>query len=273
MKILARVKVNPADLVRNLFVRQVLDQDHVLVLAELIENGVEMNDKIKVVKLEDNKYGIVDGRHRAEAYEFVGVKEITVEPVEFEDEAEMISYAYRANTGGSKPPTSADTEHTISLLLERGEATHKRIGELLGLPVTIARKYVNSIKSKIERQKLQKAVAAVVEGGLSAAKAAENYEVDVEKVKEALSGKKRKVRNGVGEIHKELTSAFKSHSLKNAALSKKLIEMYEDGDVTEKQVREILKHISQLQKRSERSMADWNARFEAKISGLGKDAK
>lgn len=250
--------VKLADLKANLFVRRELNQEHALYLAELIETGVEMNDPIEITE----DLMVVDGRHRKEAFELNNVAEVKVRVLEFENEAEMIAYAYKANTGGSLPPSQSDTEHTVVVLLERGESK-KRIGELLGLPAGLARKYVNQIESKANRAKVQRAVAAVVEGGLSAVKAAEQYGADLEKVKEALSPKKKGKANGIAEARRNLTRLFRSVSQKHSHLIRSLLDKYEDGDVTEKQVREVIDHLESLQKQSARSVADWRKRFDA----------
>lgn len=245
------------DLKLNLFVRQALNQDHALFLAELVENGVRL-PPIKITR----ERVVIDGRHRIEAHELNGRTEIVAEIVEIDDETDLIAEAYKANIGGSLPPTPQDTEHTIMLLLERGEPM-KRIGDLLGLPAGMARNYINSVKSKASRQKLMKAAASITEGGLTVAKAAEQYEVDPDKLKEILSGHKRKHSQGVSEIQRGLTRTYKSLSSRNAALIRGLLEKYEDGDVTERQVRDIFTHIEQLQKRSTRSVSDWKKRYES----------
>ncbi|KKT24670.1 MAG: hypothetical protein UW07_C0010G0027 [Candidatus Nomurabacteria bacterium GW2011_GWF2_43_8] len=236
------------DLKLNLFVRQALNQDHALFLGELLENGVNL-PPIRITR----KREVIDGRHRIEAYELNNRTEIEAEIVDIETESELIAEAYRANIGGSLPPTTQDTEHTIMLLLERGE-TMKRIGELLGLPAGMARKYINSVKSKISRQKLMKAAAAITD----------------EKLKEVLSGHRRKQKQGVAEVQRGLTKTYKSLGSKNAALIRSLLEKYEDGDVTERQVRDIFAHIERLQKRSARAVSDWKKRFG---SMNGKTAK
>lgn len=256
------------DLQVNLFVRRELDQDHVLYLAELIENGVEMNDPIEVTE----DLTMVNGRHRKEAFELNGVTEVKVRILEFENETEMIAYAYKANTGGSLPPSQHDTEHTVMVLLERGEAK-KRIGELLGLPPNMARRYINEIQSKANRAQLQRAVAAVTDGGLTVPKAAEQYGVEIEKLKEALSGKKKGKTNGISDAQRRLTTLFRSVSQRHAHLIRGLFEKYEDGDVTEKQVREVLAHLEKLQQQSARTVSDWRKRFDAITGKIKADKK
>lgn len=252
------------DLVVNKFVRKELNQDHALILAGLIEEGVEMKDMIEVTDFDGTMNVVVDGRHRKEGFELAGVKEVKVRVVEFDSEIEMISYAYKANTGGSLPPTQGDTEHTIMLLLDKGEA-RKRIGELLGLPAGLARKYIAQVQSKQDRQKVQRAAVAVREGGMTPVKAAEAHGVELDKLKVALGGHKRESKNGIAEAHRNLTKLYRSSSSKNAALLRGLIEKLDDGDVTPKQVRDVFTHIKDLQKASARSVADWEKRFSALV--------
>jgi ParB-like chromosome segregation protein Spo0J len=246
------------DLHMNLFVRESLNQDHALFLAELIQNKV----KLPPIKVTPDLV-VIDGRHRIEAHELNDLTQIEVEVLELTDEIRLISEAYKSNIGGSLPPTTQDTEHTVMLLLERRE-TKKRIGELLNLPAGMARKYVNSVESKIARQKLRGAVEAVTDGGLTVPKAAEQHGVDTNKLKEALSGHKKKNKWGVAEVQRNLTSRFRSEGQKNARLIMSLIEKYEDGDVSEKQVKDIFTHIEKLQQQSTRSVVQWKKRFNGK---------
>ena len=262
------MKVKISDLKKILFVRIGLNQDHALQLADLVENGVELSP-IKITK--DGV--VVDGRHRIEAHELCQKTEIEAEIVEVVGgEAGLLAAGFKYNFGGSLPPTTADTEHTIQLLLDCG-ASKKAVADMLGLPVSLTRKYIAQIESKIKRQKLQRAVTAVTEGGLTAAQAAEKHGVEPESLKETLSGHRKKAkREGIEEIQRSLTTTHKSLSQKNAALIRDLLIKFEDGDVTAKQVREVLVHIEGLQKRSASSVADWRKRFEAKLGG-GKGSK
>ncbi len=263
VKILRTVKVKLADIKVNLFVRKELDVDHVMYLAELIEAGVKMNSRMMVTE----DLLLVEGRHRKAAFELARSTEEEVDIVRKMDDIELISEAYRANTGGSKPPTIADTEHTIMLLLDKGESM-KSIGDLLGLPASLARKYATEVKSRMTRAKYQRAVDSIAEGGLTVAKASELHGVDAEKLREVLSGQKRKVKqNGISDLHRSLTNLYRGIGQKNASAMRKLIDKYEDGDVSKKQVDEIFDHIDQLMKRSSKSASEWRTRFNATVTG------
>lgn len=252
------VAVSISDLDIAFYARKALDQDRVIYFWELLESGEEL-DPIDITTSKK----VIDGRHRIEASVIAGRADIQAcYQDDIKSEVELIGKAYRANTGGALPPTKQDTEYVISLLLQRNETT-KKIGELLGLPASMARKYVNEVKSKMGRAKLKEAVESVTEGGLTAAKAAEKHSVDLGRLKEMLSGKRKTAKNGVTEIQRNLTSTYRSHSLKNATLMRSLIAMYEDGDVSAKQVNDIIAHVKSLQERATRVVNDWACRFEA----------
>lgn len=254
-----RIEIWPrSEIKENLFVRTQLNPDHVLYLAGLIENGVKL-PPIKITR----EGVIIDGRHRFDAYNYITKPpaELECEVVEVEDEADMISKAYLANVGGSLPPTTNDTEHTIKLLLERNEP-QKNIAALLGLPLSLAKKYVQNVSSKISRQKMQHAMAAVGEENMTIAQAAEKFGVDFEKLKNVVTGRRRKSKKGLADLQSEVTRIFKSKNSKTAAILKKLSEMFEDGDVTPKDVDEILEHIQNLNGRAGRIVEDWKNRFQ-----------
>lgn len=239
----------------NLFVRTALNDDHAIMLAQLLQNGVEL----PAIKITPDGT-IIDGRHRLEAHDTCGHKEIACEVVEVKDEIEMISLAFQANLGGSLPPSTQDTEHTIKLLLERNEP-QKNIAALLNLPPSMAKAYVKNVQSKISRQKMQRAVAAVTDGGQNVVQAAEEQGIDPERLKEVISGKRRQSKRGVAELQGEISTVFRSKSSKTASILKRLFDMYEDGDVTHKQVEDIITHIKNLNGRADRVVADWESRF------------
>ena len=107
---------------------------------------------------------------------------------------------------------------------------------------------------------------------LTVSKAAEQYAVDVNKLKETLSGTRRKHKQGIVEIQRSISQNHRSLSHKNAVLVRNLLDKFEDGDVSEKQVCSIFTHIEQLQKRSNRNVLDWKKRFESMNVKIAKSA-
>lgn len=247
------------NLVLNLFVRKELNPDRVIFLAEMIQNG----EKLHPIKINRQRM-VIDGRHRIEAHDLNNLKEIECTILDINDEAEIISEAFKSNLGGALPPTPEDTEHAVELLLKRGESK-KRIAELLALPIGMAKKFVTDVQSRMNRVKKQQAAAAVTEGGLTMQQAATKYDIDIEQLRDFMSGFKKKNKQGIDALQRTLTVLYKSLGQKNAASLRRTIEKFEDGDVTEKQVREIFVHLEQLQKKSARAVADWKRRFEASV--------
>lgn len=261
MKFLRAERVSLADLKVNMFVREELDHDHVLYLAGLIDANVKMKDNIWATP----EHHMIAGRHRKEAYELAGHKEVDVDIYVPDNELDHIAAAYKENTGGSKPPTISDTEHTIGLMIERG-ASARSIAELLGLPGSLTRKYVAEVKSKLDRAKLVRAATAVTEGNLTVQKAAEQFGADPEKLKELLSGsrKREKRGNGIAEMQRALTKLYRGAGQKNSVLCRRLIEKFEDADMSSKEVLAVFSHLEKLQAGSARAIAEWKTRFAAK---------
>lgn len=249
--------VKIADLDMNLFVRKTLNQNHALYLGELVQNGV----KLPPILINPQKK-VIDGRHRVEAYELNDLLEIEAEVVNITSDAELIAAAFKANVGGALPPNSQDIEHTIVVLLGLGEA-QKHIVEMLGLPVEMTRGYIKNVQSRLMRQKLQQAADAVTEGGLTVPKAAEQFRVNPDRLKETLSGnRKKQKKEAMNEVQLHFTKRYRSLGSSNAASLRRLFDKFQDGDVSPQQVVAIFEKLDQLQKQSARSLADWRKRFD-----------
>ncbi len=254
-----------ADLKVNLFVRAGLNEDRVLFFAALIEN----NEKLEPI-LVTEVGTVIDGRHRIEAHVLNNLEEIDCITKKVENEIELIAMAYLANDGGPQPPTQADKEHTILMLLERG-ATKKSVAELLKLPAGLARRYVNQVQSRASRKKLLEAVDSIREEGFTVPKAAEKYEVDPEKLKEYLATSRKKKADGTSEIQRSLTKRYQSIGISNAHAIKLLMEKFSEGDVSDKQVGKVFEHICNLQTKSTRAISGWHKRFQALKSPAGNE--
>ncbi len=247
-----------SELSEDFYVRQHLDEDHAIYLAGLIEDGVELPP----ITITAN-YQVIDGRHRITAHDLIGRKEIKAEIVETTDKVELIATAYRYNTGGALPPSKDDTEHTIRLLLEK-KVSKKKIRDLLELPSTLGKKWVDNVQSKMNRQKTMNAMDAISEGGLNVRQASEKYGVPIEKLKESISGRKKKQKsNGIIDMKRDLTSRYRSVGTKNGATLSHLLELVSEGDVSPKQAKEIIAHLEKLQTQSGGKLGEWKKRFEA----------
>lgn len=245
-----------ADLKTTMFVRSALNQDHVLFLAELIEGGTVL-PPIQIT--EDGR--IIDGRHRKEAYELLDRTEVKVEVVGETDETKLITMAFKANVGGSLPPTIEDVNHTIQVLLEK-RVPQCQIAKLLRLPPSMSDKLVSRVKTRITRTKKQDAVDAVTERGLTISAAAKQFGVPFEDVRNELRRRKKK-DTSVAEHMRNLTAFYRTLGQRTAHILRATMDEFRDGEMSASQVDEVFKKIEQLQVKSARSIKDWETRFEA----------
>jgi len=250
------------DLKKNLFVRTELNHDHVLMLADLIRGGVKL-PPIEITL--DNT--VIDGRHRIEAYELNKIFDLEATVTEdVTEESDLIVRAFKANTGGSLPPTRQDTEHTIMLLIDRG-VPKKQIGDSLGLPAGMARRYIEEVQSRAKRAQLLRAAAAVAEKDVTVSQAADDYKVDIDDLKEVMSGRRRKQRRGgVAQARRTLTTTYRSLASKNAALLRGILEKFKDGEVSKKQVEDLLDHLESLQRLAAKTLTERRGRFTAMVA-------
>lgn len=247
------------------FVRKELNEDRVFALAELYDAGVVI-DPLVITR----NFEIVSGRHRRAALEFLGKKEANCVFTETSDPIRLIVEAFVDNMGGALPPTRADQIAVMRQLIEKG-ATQRQIVELFKeqLPPSIVRENLKQAYAEISVSKLRSAVNAVTEKGRTIAQAAEEFDVELERLKEEIQGKRRKQRAcsvGVPAIKNSLSQRHKGNSLRTWDQLKKLFAAFEDGETKEDQVRLVLKHIDHLLKQNQRTHRQWGERFEALVA-------
>lgn len=246
------------DLVVDFYVRKELNHDWALQLGEFVASGVELNP---IFITRENK--VIDGRHRIEGHEYAGKTEIKCKIVEADNDVELIIFAVEQNMGGSMPQNQGDMEHTLQELLNRG-VPKKQLTEMFkGLPAKIVRKYLTSLESRMQRVKLQKAATAISDGGLTVPKAAEQYDVPEDQLRTLINTRvKGKTKRGIEESQRQLSTSYKSLGQRNWATVRRLMEAYQDGDCSHKQMMKIFSHLEHLIKQSSRKAADWKKRFE-----------
>ncbi|MCX6745303.1 MAG: hypothetical protein NTX82_07335 [Candidatus Parcubacteria bacterium] len=252
------VRVKISELKKDIYVRVQRDEDRVYMFFCLLIDGAAL-PPIKITK----DFQIIDGRHRVEAHEQAEKLEIEAEIIEVKNPSDFIVEAYRANIGGSLPPSKEDTEHTIRMLLEL-KVPRKKICELLALPSELGAKYVDTVQSRIARQRLNNAADAVTGRNLTIAQAAEECKIDPDRLKDFLSGrKKRKSKTGVPEMKAMLTTRYRGIGVDNGKILSKLRKMLGDSDISLAQATEVLEHLKKLQVQSDKKVKAWEDRFKA----------
>lgn len=249
------------------YVRTSLDQDRVLQFMLLYDGKQEMPPLIvaeadKPAVDGRAQYTLVDGGHRLQAQLNLDYKTVEAVISSEHDSADLIEEAFKANWGGSKPPTDADIQHTLLLLIELGQS-ERAIMDRMPMPRSVTRKYMRAAYSTITRRKLQAAALLVVDKNKTIAAAAEAAGVDSDALRQHLAGKsKRQVRKGLDSFKGQLTQRFQSLANKNSYMLRKLLMAYEDSDINEKAALAVFAHLFKLLHQQERMVREYATRLE-----------
>lgn len=250
-----------ADITTNVFVREKLDEDRCLYLGQLVENGIELPE-IEVSFFNGNCV-MVDGRHRKWVYESKNLEQVKVKILEFDNEVELIGYAFKANVG-SKPPSAEDTQHTVEELIKR-RTTTKRMSELLGLPMKLIQTYADSVKKELKRRQLCHGKELVQDHRLSIKAAAEKLDgVTEEELKLFLFPQQKRRRGKVFDLEKEITKTWKSNSMRIRGLLTRTMKQVEVGELSPGQMEKIIDRLEAAHRQYAKTIADWRGRLQAK---------
>lgn len=260
MKLIYRGKVKLSDITVGFFVRTQLNQDRALHFGELIEAGVALPPIIV-----DKNNEAVDGRHRIEAYQLMNVEFVEVERYEYVDEAEKIEHAVSANQGGALPPSQKDIKHVVKHLINK-RIPQNRFPQILGLPPSICKKLIDSVRKEEKGVSLNKAVKAVVDDDLSPQKAADVYQVPLQDLKLRLGGKKKK-GSTVGEFMKEFEAFNRSAGQKMNSQLKKFAELVEDGHANSDDIKKLMTRARGKCNNWLRILDDWEKRLNQSNGG------
>lgn len=263
------------DLKVGFYVRKQLNQDHVLMLAELYEAAFldskvsyKASETVQPIKITEEMV-VVDGRHRKEAMELAGLDMITVEVVPKMTMKDMILEGMKSNMGGALPPTREDIQFTVEQMLTRLGTSYKdAIAQLSQfMPPSVARKYVGNASSHLNKIRLQMAVAAVSRG-LTVGEAAEAHDVSEEALSELILGKQKKIKVGAAQVKASITHRYNSYATQTAMQMKKLFDNFRDGEIGEGMLIEAFNSFRHTITLQERLIANWEARLKAAKVGV-----
>ncbi len=271
----------PLKQIENKFdVRVSLDQDRVLQFVGAYESGDDP-PPIRVVKLDDDRYAAVDGRHRMAARQYLNLEEILAVVVNGslkDNPVELFAMALEANCGGSKPPTRDDITHTIGRMLECGASQTTIRERLCFLPKGSVRTYIASAIAALNKRKVAKAMDHLVAGKTiqESAKAVALKEDILLLAIKGQSGKWGKNRDGETEFITAM-KAYISTELKSAnnGISKRLegaVKKMDDGELSVEGVRSIVTAWKEHLRKTSLRMADWEARINAVAESHEKSA-
>ncbi len=257
-----------ADLTMKFDVRKALNDDRVLFFMERYESGAEV-PPIEVVR---GTMDIHDGRHRKAALEHIGRKHaecILVEPMEYLDQ---LMDAFGKNVSNSPfPPTRADIVFVMRQLLDADvpNSTIQKRFEIYYKPSHV-RKLLKDAHSNVQKAKIAKAKMAVAHAGVSVETAAKEHGVKVEILRDEITGvKKRRKATSVSDIKTEISNRFRAGAHKNIAVFKDLFDKFEDGEISEKSVLEVLLHVQRLNTDAAKRIDTWLERFRV-LKGTAK---
>lgn len=267
--------------IKNKFdVRVALDQDRVLQFAGMYEGRQEL-PPIEVVKIDDEDYAFIDGRHRAEARKYLNLTDIqaVVRSGSLRDDpAALFGRALKANWGGSQPPTREDIQHTILRMLEAGVSRIEIEGILSFIPKGSLRAYTAHSLNQISKRKIAKALDAIADGS-NIEQAAKKVGLKADRLKEIVAGKKGTWGKGRSE-ESHFTTGIKAYISQvsqstNNGIAKKVqftLQKVDDGEISLKGATEVItfwkKHVANTTRR----IADWEARLDSIAASQAKSA-
>ena len=241
------------------YVRTSLNDDHVLHLATLYQNGVKLPPIL--VTRENNT--VVDGRHRLAAQRLCERYGVEVEWLEDCDKSSLLVCALKRNVGGSLPPSNSDIVYTLKQMLESGmvsSAVAKQFAEVW--PPAVIRRFLSDAQSALTRDRTIRAREAVAEGNMTVHEAALANKIKPDMLKQALIGPKKR-RTAAGEIKGTLTTIFRSRGGSMGQVFRRIQHQYEDGDLSWQTVEMILEHAEKCCRATTTSVRDWRKRLEA----------
>lgn len=251
--------VKLSDIKITAYVRQTLDDDHVLYLADLYEHGVPVEPIVVTDRLE-----LVKGRHRLEAMLLAGLKETKALFTKPLPPSELLITALADDLKGSLPPSANDIQFVIQQLLELGIATNDISDRLKRvLPVSLSRKYIDVVKKRIERKKLATIITEVFEGALSISAAAKKYSVTEAAIREAMGIRQKKAKANMATTFSAIETRVRGLGQQMTASAKALVSAFHDGEIGEKELNEYVDRIKQSTSRLKRNATNIEERIEA----------
>lgn len=259
------------------YVRTDLDWDRVTQLWDILTTPGEDGQPTELDPIEvttdfvpdGSEYVVIDGRHRIQAYTDAERNQIPIRIVRVKSMEELVARAWLANNRSDAPlpPSSDDRKHTITLLISMG-ISKRRIAEMLGFPGSLGRKYVDDVVKEIARYNMDQAAKAVSEQDMRPSEAAAQFGVDETKLREKINSSRRakKVQVNLDEIKAKLTYQQKSDSMKMAAVAKKIIDLFDNGEITEEEAADMFKLLRNQHNQAGRRLKGWEDRFKKKLN-------
>lgn len=251
------------------FVRTALNEERVEFFRQLYSEN-EAVTPITVAKIPGSKgaeqyYELIAGRHRVEGCAAAGFLSIQAFVEKFATEEDKILHAVAENVGGSMPPTTADYEHSMELLINSG-MTKKDIVESFPLPKAISAKFYKLTLNKIYKRTVRKAVDAVLKGDISVKDASDKFKVHLEDLKKALNSRESDRDTSISKLLSQLDFPFRSLGQSIGQKAKILIEAFESGEASNNDLEVYRNRIRTSIRHLNRNVENICGRFEAAMN-------
>ena len=239
------VVVKIADLKDEFNSRVEVDEDRMLQFAILMEDGVAFPP----IRVWQSRNLVVDGRTRIAACKYLGREEIAVDYKEYGTLADALIDAYQENLSqGPKPPSEADTRHTIRVLFREGMSRTDITANLSHQSIVAPkylRQFVDAVASEEHARLVNLATADVANGHMSAKDAAEKHGVPVDDVKALLTKRRREAKSegAFTKLRNQISTGMTNFSHQLGHYRRRVDELLEMGEITVDEARSLLEHI------------------------------
>jgi hypothetical protein len=250
-----------ADLKMKFDVRKELNEDRVLLFMEMYESG----NSVPPIEVVRGTTDIHDGRHRKAALDHLGRKHAECVFVESMGFVDQLMDAFAKNMSDSPfPPTRADTVFVMKQLLEAGTPSfHIQVRFQDFYKPSHVRKLLKDAHSNVMKTKMAKAKQAVAHGGLTIKAASQEHGVELERLQEEITGVRRvRKETSVTDIKTEISNRYRGNTTRTVGEFRRLFERFEDGEMSEKSVLEVLLHVQRLNTDAAKRVNSWIERFE-----------
>jgi hypothetical protein len=238
----------------------------------------ELAEKLHLLDGGKGFYRLIEGRTRFAALKKNGTKKITVAVLAPATEPEYLTYAYKCNCEGPKPPKFEDLKQTIELLIKSGMKEKAILNSSLNQVESMKRlkEACDQVRSNLNKQGVREAqkillrnlepVRTITDQDKRLKAAASACGITVQALKKAVNREPgRKKQRLIFELKKDLGGLHNRRSQFVRDWTGKLNGHYDDGYPTD-QILEIFDHIIKQLSQNVDTMVEARDRFEIRAN-------
>jgi hypothetical protein len=252
-------------------VRMKIDSDRVKFIEEQILSSDPSLRPLLVCETPDSpdgRYGIIDGRHRFQAYQNLRYDAVPVIVSREKDMAKLMVMALAANLDGAPqlPPNMGDIHQGVRNLVSEGKSDQWIQSELRGkLTVKTISKATQWARSNRTKGLIRQAANYRDDQDCSYAEAAKKFDVSVDALKDFVSKKKHTGEHMNAEFAKDVSSLNQTYGNGLASLLQRVTEAYRDGLIQEDDAKRVAQRVSDYRHRIEVQCSTFEKRLDKEI--------